>query len=143
MENTPVILPESMIKTEVDGRLRRIASYYGADPDIIRQMTDEDKMNEMREIAQKALHSRVILETLMEEQKIEVSDEEIEKEIENIASERDIDLDEVKKYYREDQAMFYLKEDIKERKIIDILFAENNLKQGKKENYLAFMSGNG
>jgi len=37
----------------------------------------------------------------------------------------------------------YLKEDIKERRIVDKLFAENNLKPEKKENYLDFISDNG
>jgi len=39
--------------------------------------------------------------------------------------------------------LVYLKEEIKERQIVDKLFAENNLKQGKKENYLDFIADNG
>jgi len=142
MENTPVVLPESMITSEVEGRIRRIARYYNANPELIMQMTDEAKMNEMRESSQKALHSRMILETLMEEQKIEATDEEAEKELEQIAETNGADIAEVKKHYDNEQAMFYLKEDIKEKKIVDILLSENTLKPGKKENYLAFMSDN-
>jgi trigger factor len=37
----------------------------------------------------------------------------------------------------------YLKEDIKERKLFDILLAENTIKTGKKENYLDLMAQNG
>ncbi|MCL2805475.1 MAG: trigger factor [Treponema sp.] len=143
MENTPVTLPEAMIKTEVEGRIRRIARYYNTNEDIIMQMTGEDKMNEMREASQKALHSRLIIETLMEEHNIDVTDDEVEKEIENVASINNTDIAEVRKYYDSEQAMIYLREDIKEKKIIDLMLAENNLKPGKKENYLVYMTDNG
>jgi len=143
MENTPITLPESMIKAEIEGRWRRIARYYNTDPQTIAQMMGSaEKDKEWREMAEKALHSRLIIETLMEEQKIEVSDEEVEKEFESIASVNGVEIDEIKKHYNE-EAIFYLKEDIREKKVTDLMFAENNLKQGKKENYLDFMTDNG
>jgi len=143
MENTPVTLPESMIKAEIEGRWRRLARYYNTNPETIAQMmSGSEKDKEWREMAEKALHSRLIIETLMEEQKIEVSDEDVEKEFESIAAANGVAIDEVKKHYNE-EAIFYLKEDIREKKITDLLFAENNLKQGKKENYLDFMTDNG
>jgi len=142
MENTPVIVPESMIKTEVEGRWRRLARYYNMNPETIAQMMGgEGKDHEWREAAQKALHSRLIIETLMEDQKIEASGEDVENEFASIASANGANIDDVKKHYNE-EAVFYLKEDIREKKITDLLLAENTLKQGKKENYLDFMSGN-
>jgi len=143
METTPVIIPESMINAEVEGRLRRIARYYNTTAEIMMQLTGEEQMKEMRDASQRALHSRLIIETLIEEQKIETTDDELSNEIEKIASEHNADINEVKKQYESEEAKEYLKEDIKEKKIIDMLFAENTLKQGKKENYLAFMSDNG
>jgi len=143
MENTPVVLPESMIKAEVEGRWRRLARYYNMNPETIAQMMSGDgKDKEWREAAEKALHSRVIIETLMDEQKIEVSDDDLNREFESIAAANGAQIDEVKKHYNE-EAVFYLKEDIREKKITDILLAENDLKQGKKENYLDFMTDNG
>jgi trigger factor len=141
-ENTPVIIPESMINAEVEGRIHRIARYYGTNPEVIKQMTNEEKMNEMREASRSALHSRLIMETLIEELKLEVTDEEVEKELERIAGTNGVGVDEVKKHYENEQSMDYLKDDIKENKMADILFSENNFKQGKKENYLAFMTDN-
>jgi len=143
METTPVIIPESMINAEVEGRLRRIARYYNTTAEIMMQLTGEEQMKEMRDASQRALHSRLIIETLIEEQKIETTDDELSNEIEKIASEHNADINEIKKQYESEEAKEYLKEDIKEKKIIDMLFAENTLKQGKKENYLAFMSDNG
>ncbi|MCL2440553.1 MAG: trigger factor [Treponema sp.] len=143
MENTPVVLPESMINAEVEGRWRKMARYYNTSVESIQQMMAiGEKSQEWRDSAVKALHSRLIMETLMEEQKIEVSDDEIEKEFESIASANGANTEDVKKHYNE-EAVFYLKEDIREKKVTDLLFAENNFKQGKKENYLDFMTDNG
>ena len=143
MENTPVVLPESMIRAEVEGRWRRLARYYNMNAETIAQMmSGEEKSKEWRDAAEKALHSRLIIETLMEEQKIEVSDEDVEQEFKSIAEASNAQVDEVKKHYNE-EAVFYLKEDIREKKITDMMFAENTLKQGKKENYLDFISDNG
>jgi len=143
MENTPVIVPESMIKTEVEGRLRRIARYYGASLEVMLQMTGEDRMKEMRESAEKAIHSRLIIETLMEEHNFEVSDDEVDKELQQTAVENNVDIEEVLKHYESEQSMIYLREDIKEKKMIDLMLSENKLNPGKKENYLDFMSDNG
>jgi len=143
MENTPVVIPESLIKVEVEGRWRRLARYYNTSAEtLIEVMGGSERENEWREAAEKALHSRIIVETLLEEQKIEVSDEDVEKEFQRIAVENGVEVDEVKKHYNE-EAVLNLKEDIRERKINDILLAENNFKPGEKENYLDFMSDNG
>jgi trigger factor len=146
MADTPVVLPESMIEAEIEGRWRRLARYYNTSVEAIKQIrpsgeAEEKRDREWREAAEKALHSRIIIETLMEEQKIEVTDEDVEKEFQSIAAANGIEVDEVKKHYNE-QAVFNLKEDIREQKITDILLAENSLKPGKKENYLDFMTDN-
>jgi len=146
MKNTPVILPESMVKAEIEGRWRRLAHYYNTNAQTMMQMMmsgegHEEREKEWRETAERALHSRIIIETLMEEQNIEVTDEDIEKELGIIAVEAETEIDEVKKHYDE-QALLYLREDIKERRLIDIMLAENTLKPGKKENYLDFVTDN-
>nr|AGS54079.1 cell division trigger factor [uncultured bacterium contig00007] len=144
MESTPVVLPESMVRAEVESRVRKLARYYNTDPNMLMQMMatgegHEEREKEWRETAVKALHSRLIIETLMEEQNIEVTDADLEQELEKIAKENNVEIEEVRKNYDE-QNMFYLKEDIRERRLIDIMLAENTLKQGKKENYLDFMT---
>jgi len=147
MENTPVTLPESMIQAEVEGRWRRMARYYNMDPEtMVNIMKNGDgdagvHQKEWREVSIKALHSRLIIETLIEEQKIEVSDDDVSKEFDKIAAENNTTVEEVKKHY-DDQGVLYLKEEIKERRLIDMMFEQNTLKQGKKENFLDFMNQN-
>jgi trigger factor len=101
----------------------------------------EERIKEWRETAEKALHSRLIIETLLEEQKIDITDEDVEKEFERMAVENGVEVTEVKKHYDEN-AVTYLKEELSEQRLIDMMFNENTLKPGKKGNYLDFMTEN-
>ena len=149
METTPVVLPESMVRTELEGRLRRLAQRFNTDTETVMQMLAQggdglDKIEtEWRPAAERALHSRLIVETLMEEQKPEVSDEDMEKELETMSAESGISREDYQKYYGEDALKETLRDEIKERKLLDMLLAENTIKPGKKETYLDLMGDNG
>jgi trigger factor len=105
--------------------------------------TAEEIQEEWRPDAVKALHSRLIVETLIEEQGMTASGEEVNRELETIADESDMPLEEVKKYYSQENMKEYLEENIKEKKLFDLLLAENTIKVGKKENYLDIVGNNG
>jgi trigger factor len=149
METTPVILPESMVQTELEGRWRSMAQRFGLTPEKLAEMmgasgkNPQDIQNEWRPAAEKALHSRLIVETLMEQEKLEATEEELEKEIETVAAEINTPVEELQKYYQEHNEREYLKEDVKERKLFDLLLAENTVNPGKKEKYLDIMGNNG
>jgi trigger factor len=148
-ENTPVEVPESMIRIEMDSRWRNMARYFNISvEEIVKIMerggkTAEEMRNEWRPEAVKELHSRLIVETLMENLAPAVSDEELEKEFENMAQREETTVEEVKKRYGEDSAKEFIREEIRERKIFDVLLAENTIKTGKTENYLDLMRING
>ena len=148
MENTPVVLPESMIQAETEGRWRRLARMYGMDVEnLMKLMTHterkrEDIESEWRESVEKALHSRLIVETLAEEQNFDVSEAEIEAEFAKIAAGYNADIEEVKKRYQEDKAKEFLAEEIKERKLFELMIAENTFNPGEKRKYLDLMANN-
>jgi trigger factor len=149
VENTPVDVPESMVRIELDSRWRNLARNFGVSPEeLVKIMeksgkTMEEVRGDWRPAAVKALHSRLIVETLIEEQGMTASDEEADRELETIAGESETPLEEVKKYYDQENMREYLKEDIKERKLFDLFLAENTIKLGKKANYLDIMEKNG
>jgi trigger factor len=148
METTPAEVPESMIRLELDSRWRNLARRFNTSTEeLVKIMgasgTADDIMAEWRPDAVKALHSRLIVETLIKNLALEASDEEIEKEFESLAGEAGSSVEDIKKYYEQPEAREYLKEDIKERKLFDLLLAENKIKKGKKENYLDLVKNNG
>jgi trigger factor len=146
---TPVDVPESMIRVELEARWRSFARRFNMPVDQIKDSmgrigdSAEEIQNGWRPDAVKALHSRLIVETLMGDLKLEASDEELAQEIERLAEGEEDAAEEIKKYYEQDNMKEYLREDIKERKLFDMLLAENTIKPGKKENYLDLVSNNG
>jgi trigger factor len=149
METTPVEVPESMIRIELESRWRNLARRFNTSVEEMVKMMGasgkgyDDIAAEWRPDAVKALHSRLIVETLIQDLGLEASDEEVEKEFETLAAETGSPPEEIKKYYEQENMREYLKEDIKERKFLDILLAENKIKPGKKENYLDLVKNNG
>ena len=149
MENTPVEIPESMIRVELDSRWRNLARRLNTDSDGLYRMMGNSAdgaqsiLEEWKPDAIKGLHSRLIVETLIEDLKLEASDDEAEKELEKQAAESGSEPEDVKKYYESEQMREYLKEDIKEKKFFDILLEKNIIKPGKTEKYVDLISKNG
>jgi trigger factor len=146
MENTPVEIPESMTRAQLDSQWRGLARRFNTDAEGLYKMMGGDG-NKARSIidgwkpdTKIALHSRLIVETLIEDLKLEVSEEEADREIESRAAAAG--GEEIRKYYGEEQAREYLKEEIKEQKFFDRFLVENTIKTGKKEKYLDLISNN-
>jgi trigger factor len=146
MELTPLTLPESMVKMELDRRLRNTAQRFGTDVEgLLRIMSGSG--NDLGDIekswkaqAERSLHFRLIVETLMEEQNLEASDGEVEQEFEKVAADTGLSVEDAKKQYGDQNGREYIKEGIKENKLFDMFLAENTIKTGKRTNYLDFMN---
>jgi trigger factor len=145
MENTPVEVPESMTRLELDSRWRNLARRFNTDTEGLYKIMGGDSgqarsiVDRWKPDAEKALHSRLIVETLINDLKLEASDEEVDKEIESLTASGG---EEAGKYYEQEQAREYLKEEIKEQKFFDRFLLENTINLGKKEKYLDLITNN-
>ncbi|GAB1481620.1 trigger factor [Treponema sp.] len=149
LETTPIELPESMIRAELESRWRSLARRFNATSEQLLGIVQssgksyEDLLDEWKPEVEKALKSRLIVETLMKELTVEASDEELEKELESMALSMNVGIDEVKKHYERDDMKEYLRSDIKEKKFFDLVLAEAKIKKGKKAKYLDLVANNG
>jgi trigger factor len=147
VENTPAEIPESMIRLELDSRWKNLARRFDTDAEgLYKKLGGADAartiIDKWKPDAKLALHSRLIVETLIEDLKLEASDEETDREIETRAASAGGSAGEVRKFYEQEQAREYLKEEIKEQKFYDRFLLENTIKPGKKEKYLDLISNN-
>jgi trigger factor len=142
MEGAPTEIPDSMVRVEVESRWRNMARQFGVSSEDLLKILGasgksyEDITSEWRPDVVKALHSRLIVETLVEDLGLEATDEELEKEFAALSEESGSPIEDVKKYYEQDTMKAYLQEDIKERKLFDLMLAENTITKGKQEKYL-------
>ncbi|MDR2194708.1 MAG: trigger factor [Treponema sp.] len=149
MENTPVDIPESMIRIQLDAQWRNFAHQLQMPVDSIKEnIAKSDKGLEgfeelWRPEATRTLHSQLIIETLMKELNIEVAEEDLEKELALQAERSGESLDEIKKLYEQEHMKSYLETDIKEGKLFALLMAENTVKTGGKKDFLDIMEDKG
>ena len=75
---------------------------------------------ELREDATKKVVTRLILMSIVEAEKIEVTEEEREEELKNMAMAYNVDVDQIKEMIGD--GMTYLNKDIQLKKVIDMLY---------------------
>jgi trigger factor len=142
MENTPVDVPESMIRFQLETEWRNRAQQFQTTPEELLKILEtsgksyDDINAEWRPGVIKTLQGQLIIDALMEELGLAATEEEIAKELEKVVEETGSPLEDVKKYYEQDQTQGYFVDEIKRNKLFDILLAENTIKKGKQEKYL-------
>jgi trigger factor len=149
MENTPVDIPESMIRMQLDAQWRQFALQVNMPVDSIKETIakSEKGLEGFEELwrpeATRTIHSRLIIETLMKDLNIEVTEDDFEKELEHQSKHRGESLDEIKKIYEQENMKSYLEADIKESKLFTLLMAENTVKASSKKDFLEILENKG
>ena len=127
-DNTEVDVPDTMINDEVNHMIEHFKEHImmqGLSLEQFYEFTNssEDKLKEeYHDEALRRVKNRLIIEKIIEKEKIEVSDEEADKKLEEIAKKYNMTKDEVKKEY--DDNLDYISFDLKVRKVFDIIKGE-------------------
>ncbi len=123
-ENTKLDIPNGMIELEIDNMMRDMEtrlSYQGIKLDQYIQMigkTEADVRNECREQAERSIKSRLVLEAIVKAEKIEVSDEEINEKIKEMAKQYNRKEEEL---IQNEQLKNYIAETMKTEKAIEFI----------------------
>ena len=125
IENTPLEVPEAMIETETQTMLREVEqnlSQQGLTMDLFQQLTGktlDDMKAEMREQAEKRVKFNLILSEIVKAENIEVSDDEVDDEIKEIATYYGREFDEVKKLF--EGQLGQIRNDLATRKAVQLI----------------------
>lgn len=128
IENMEVDIPEAMINEELDRMIRQYEEnlkMQGLTLEQFYQFTNSDEAalkDQMKEEAEKRVASRLLLEAIKVEEKIEISDKDAKKEAEELAKKYNMEKDEFLKLFGGIEMVKY---DMEMRKAIEIL-KENN-----------------
>lgn len=124
VDNATVDIPEAMIKSELDRMMKEFEQrlqMQGLNLELYFQFSGQDETalrEQMLEDAKKRVKTNLVLEAIVEAEKIEVSEDDINNEFENIAKMYQTSVDDVKKMFGNNN---YVKEDLKIKKAIDFL----------------------
>lgn len=130
-KNATVEIPSGMIETEIDNMEKDIEtrlSYQGMKLDDYLQMigkTKESFREEYKEQAEKQVKSRLVLEAITKDAKIEVSDEDINTKILEMAKAYGQKEEDVK---NNEQLINYVRESLKTEKTIEFIVANAKIK---------------
>lgn len=124
-ENTEIEIPNGMIENQVDNLIMQLnyqLQYQGMNLDTLLKMTGRniaDLREERREDAKKQVKAELVLNKIATLENIEVSEEEVDKEIEKMASIYNMEAEKLKSTMGAE--INNLKEDMKLRKVVDFL----------------------
>lgn len=132
VEGASMDIPEPMVESQVQNMIndyaRRMQS-QGLSLDQYMKytgMTIENLQEQMRPQAERRIRTRLVLEAVVKAENIQVSDEAVEKELQNMADTYKMELDKVKSIMGEEQ-IGQMKEDLAVQEAVDFLVAEAKL----------------
>ncbi|UOQ46229.1 trigger factor [Halobacillus salinarum] len=131
-ENAEVDVPDAMVDTELDRMVNEFEQrlqMQGMTKDMYFQFTgqDEDALREqMKEDAAKRVKTNLTLEAISEAEEVAASEEDVNAELENMASTYQTDVEQLTQMLGGNTDM--IKEDLKIRKAIDVLVANSQTK---------------
>jgi trigger factor len=126
IELIKVDIPEKMVEAEVDAMLNDFDQqlrYQGLSLDQYVKFTGGDLdalKSQMHEDAVKRVKSNLVIEKLIKIENIEVTDEDVDAEIEKIATSQDRPVEDIKKIFERDN-FEYLKNSLQSQKAINFL----------------------
>ena len=137
-ENAEIDVPAVMIEREIDRMIRELEQQMAAQGITMKMYynitgTDEQSLREqMKESAEKRVRASLTLEAIADAENIEVSDEEVEKDIKETADNFGLTVEQVKQMLDIQGGSDAVKNDLRIRKAIDFL-VENGTVVPKKD----------
>ena len=128
-----VEVPRAMVEDEIDrmiGELNQQLRYQGLTIDQYIQFTGKSMAEfreEVRPEAEKAVKTRIILMGVVDAEKLEVSAEEIEDELNKMAAQYQMTADKIKEMIGVENLTF-LQKDLQVRKAIDFIYDNAKIK---------------
>jgi len=147
VETSKIPLPASMIDQELNLRWNNFLRQFRSNETLVLQLlekegkTREDLLAEWRPGVEEALKNRLAESHLAEAEKVEVSDEEVDKRIADDAESQGKDVKEVREEYEKNNFLDLIRDGIKVRKLHDLLLESSTVKKGEKVKFLDFMEG--
>ncbi|MDR2796327.1 MAG: trigger factor [Spirochaetaceae bacterium] len=138
VEQNPPSIPESMIAIEMFNSLRQAFGMFNIQNADTTRFAQEAMKDETRRLeAVKRIQASLVRDKLIQQLNIEVSEEELERNYENIAEESGTSFEEVKEKYEMDgEVNEYLISDIKHDMLNKLLLEKNTIKPGRKVNLM-------
>ena len=148
IESSEIPVPESMLQAEIQNSWQNFLVQSRMDEQQILQILEmqgkskESLIDEWRPNSEKSLRVQLLMAKLIEDEKIEATEEEIEEEIKEQAIGSGQKYEEFKELIEKNNYTPHIESDVKNKKFIDFLISKNTITKGKKVDYLDLLENN-
>lgn len=123
-------VPEAMIEGELNGIVAEAEQSYQANNTTLEQagLSRDILKTQYRDVAEKQAQRHLILDKIIAQEKIELTDEELEKSFEEMAAGMQASVDAIKNYFNQDpKQLEYYKHTQLEKKAVDIIIEQGSI----------------
>ena len=130
VENAEMDVPELMIKSEAKNSVNEFAQRLQQQGLSIEQymqytgQTEDDLINAQKEVAEKNIKGRLVLEAIAKAENIEATDDDVTEELQKMADQYKMELEKIRSWMGDEQ-IAQMKEDLATKKALDILYNES------------------
>ncbi len=123
-------VPEALIESELDGITMEAEQAYAANNTSLEEvgLSREIIRTQYREVAEKQARRHMILDKIITQEKVELTDEELEKSFQEMAVGMNAPVEAVKNFFNKEKAQLaYYKFTQLEKKAVDIILGRSNI----------------
>jgi len=146
LEDTKIDLPNSMIKNDLEQTWQDYVGQSGVSEEVLIEalknanQSKETVLDKWREDSIKSIKTRLIYGKLAENEKIVVSDERIDAELERRRAGQGINVEEMEKRFGAKQFREYLRSELLQEQLFDFLISNSIDKESQTIEYAALMN---
>jgi trigger factor len=146
---TRMELPDSMIEAELELFWRDFVGQFRMPEERVMQLLQAQGKNrdelytQWRPNAETRLQKRLVVHKILEQENIEVSDEELDADIASRAEGSNMSVEDMKSYVESNGLREYLRNELAEKKVFDLLLDKSEVRKGAKTKFLDLMQQNG
>jgi len=130
LEKSKFEVPEAMIEGELNGIIMEAEQAYAANNTSLEEagLSGDIIRTQYRDVAEKQARRHIILDKIITQAKLDLTDEELEKSFQDMAIGMNAPVEAVKNYFNRDQAQLaYYKHTQLEKKAVDIIIEKGTL----------------
>ena len=134
LESTPFEAPPSLVEEELEhlmeSTLRSLAARRATLKDL--DLNEASLRERLRDQAGRRVKNSLVLEAIAEKEQVEASEEEIQKELEDLSASLKQDAAALRRYFEERDGLVQVKRVLQERKTLDLLFERAHIITGDR-----------
>ena len=148
VESSQVPLPKSMVAAEMEAEWRNLVARAGVDAKRFeaalaeRGDTRDQLMEQSRPLVERRARYMLVRDRLAQAEGIEISDEDLDRHLAQQAEARGVDAEELRAQYERQNALDYVRSELRHEKLYDHLIAASAVSPGAETSYVDLIGAN-